>query len=424
MGKGAYMTEKEVHRAEVFSRIAHKQLTRTQAAIELNLSVRQVLRLYKDFRQQGREALRSKRRGKPSNNRISQEIRNQVIDLVSRDIYDGFRPKFMSEKLNELHGIKLSRETARQIMIQTGRWKPNSKKRPIVHQQRKRRARTGELGQIDGSPHAWFESRGEHCSLLVIIDDATGQTFGKFVKTETTAAYMNLIKEYITRFGKPRAFYSDKHSIFRINRKDCLKNSLKTQFGRAMQELDIELICANSPQAKGRVERVSSTLQDRLVKELRLAGVNTIEEANEFLEKTNYWEKHNALFSVPPACAEDAHRSLKPTEVLEDILCEKEFRKLSKNFEFQYKNIIYQINPEHQSRSLKCAYVTVVERMDGTVSVEYKGRKIGFKEYYKQDRVGEEIQSKEIANALKERKPRVVPKNHPWKRSRFHPYAA
>jgi hypothetical protein len=415
MGEGAYMTEKEVLRAEVFARIAHKQITMTKAAEELNLSRRQVIRLYKDFKKIGREALRSKRRGKPSNNRISQDIRDQVADLVARDKYEGFRPKFMSEKLYELHDIKLSRETVRQIMIQVDRWNPNNKKRPVAHQQRKRRARYGELVQIDGSPHDWFEGRGNRCNLLVYIDDATGRTFGKFTEVESTIAYMDMTREYITRFGKPRSFYSDKHSIFRINHKNCLKEDLKSQFGRALKDLDIGLICANSPQAKGRVERANKTLQDRLVKELRLANISTIEEANRFLDKTKYWDKHNGLFSIQAASKENAHRELQSSEVLEDVLCLKWLRKVSKNFELQHDKIIYQISPEDHSRGLRNAYVSVLEKVDGSICIEHQGRKIRFKEYYKQDIVGEEVNSKEIERFLKGKKPIIVSQNHPWK---------
>jgi len=418
------MTEKEVQRAEVFAMIVHKQITKTEAAEKLNLSLRQVLRLCKDFKRVGREALLSKKRGKPSNRRIPQETRDLVADLVARDLYRGFRPKFMSEKLNEIHKIKLSRETVRQIMIQADRWQPNRKKRPVAHQQRKRRARFGELIQIDGSPDHWFEERGPSCTLLVYIDDATGRTFGKFTEVESTNAYMDITREYITRFGKPKSFYSDKHSIFRINQENCVKEDLKTQFGRALKELGIELICANSPQAKGRVERANRTQQDRLIKELRLASISTIEEANRFLEEKKYWDKHNELFSVQATCSENAHRELQSSDVLDDILCSKCLRKVSKNFELQYNNVIYQINPEDQSTGIKCSYVSVLERTDGTISIEYKGRKIKFKEYYKQDCVGKVVNSKEIERFLKEKKPRVVSRNHPWKRGRKYPYAA
>lgn len=419
MGEGDYMTKKEVLRAEIFVRIAHKQITKTRAAEELKLSLRQVLRLYKSYKEIGNSALRSKRRGKPSNHHTPKDLWNEAANIIARDIYAGFGPTLMSEKLDALHGMKLSRETVRKIMIQIGRWEPNSIKRPVVHQQRMRRARYGELVQIDGSPHNWFEDRGKRCNLLVYIDDATGRTFGKFCKVESTEAYMDITREYIKRFGKPRSFYSDKHGIFRVNHPNCFKEEMITQFGRALKELDIELICANSPQAKGRVERANGTLQDRLVKELRLAKITTIEEANKFLEETGYWEKHNDKFSVPPVSSENAHRECPSKEALDSIFCAKSVRKITKNFELQYKNVIYQICPEDQLRSLRYANVTVLEGLDGTISIEHKGRKIAFKEYYKQKYVGEEVNSKEIERFLKGKKVRVVPPNHPWRRRKF-----
>jgi hypothetical protein len=418
VGEGAYMTNKEVHRAEIFARMDCKQMTRVQAAEELKLSLRQIIRLYKEYKKCGRDALRSKRRGKPGNHRVPAETRGQVADLVSRELYQGFRPKFMREKLLEIHNINLSRETVRQIMIEVGVWNPNGKKRPVAHQQRKRRARYGELVQIDGSPHKWFEDRGERCTLLVYIDDATGRTFGKFAQVESTEAYMDITREYIKRFGIPRSFYSDKHGVFRVNREGCLKEELITQFGRATRELGIELICANSPQAKGRVERANRTLQDRLVHDLRIEGVKTIEEANKFLESTRYWEKHNDRFSVQAISGENVHKQSPSNSVLDNILCIKYARKISKNFELQYNNVIYQICPEYQVKSLRYAHVTVLEKTDGTINIEHDGKKLGFRKYCQQDYIGQEMTSKEIERFLTERKPRVVPLDHPWKRKR------
>jgi hypothetical protein len=424
MGEEAYMIKKEVHRAEIFARIAHKQITKTEAAKELNLSLRQVLRLYGSFKKVGRDALRSRKRGKPSNHQMSKEVKDQVADLISRDIYKGFRPTIMSEKLYEIHGIKISRETVRQIMLHAGTWKSNSKKRPVVHQQRKRRARYGELVQIDGSPHDWFEGRGERCTLLVYIDDATGRTFGKFAEVESTEAYMDITRDYILQFGLPRSFYSDKHSTFRVNRENCLKKDVVTQFGRSLRELEIELICANSPQAKGRVERANLTLQDRLVKEMRLAGISSIEEANKFLKTENYWDKHNRRFSVPPISTENAHRECPSKMVLDRVFCFKSTRKLTRNFELQYKNSIYQICPEDQLRGLLRAQVTVLEKLDGTISIEFKGKKIGFRMWYEQDFVGKEVDSKEIERFLKGRRQSNVPLNHPWKGKRSLSYSS
>lgn len=424
MEKGAYMTKKEVDRAEVFLRIAQKRITKTQAAEELDLSLRQILRLYKDYKKHGRNVLCSKKRGKKGNRQLSPSIKEQVQDLVVRDIYAGFGPTFMCEKLNEVHLIKISRESTRKIMIQNSVWSAKSKKRSVVHQQRKRRARYGELIQIDGSPHDWFEDRGERCSLLVYIDDATGRTYGKFVEVESSAAYMDVTREYICRFGIPRCFYSDKHGIFRVNRTGCVKEKSLTQFGRALKELEIQLICASSPQAKGRVERANKTHQDRLVKELRLAGVRTIDEANKFLIETRYWDKHNEKFAIPPTSQENAHREISSKVCLEEILCFKDVRKVSKNLELQYENIIYQICPEDHLRGLSGAKVTILKKLDGTITIEHRRRKVSFREYHRQVYVGKEVNSKEIDRFLKEKQTRSVPDSHPWKRKYNHNVAA
>lgn len=418
MREEAYMTKMEVHRAEVFARSAQGHITKTQVAQELNISLRQVLRLNKEYVRIGREALRSKRRGKPSNHQLPHGVEERVIDLVAREAYAGFRPTYMCEKLLELHRIKLSKETVRRLMIQAGVWSAKNKKRPVVHQQRRRRARYGELVQIDGSPHDWFEDRGERCSLLVYIDDATGRTYGKFAPTESSEAYMDITGEYIKKFGIPRCFYSDKHGIFRINRPGYTKEMALTQFSRALKELNIELICANSPQAKGRVERANRTLQDRLVKDMRTAGVTNIEEANRFLEKSAYWAQYNKKFAIEPVSKEDAHRCIPSGCKLEEILCFKEARVVTKNLELQYDNVIYQILPEDWSRGLCGARVSIIKKLDGSIFIEYKGRKIRFKEYGKQIYAGSEVDTKQIDRFLREKLPRVVPANHPWKRGR------
>ena len=247
------------------------------------------------------------------------------MELVACEAYFGFRPTFMTEKLEELHQIKISRETTRQIMIESGVWMAKNKKSPVIHQQRERRHCCGELVQIDGSPHAWFEDRGEPCTLLVYIDDATGRTYGKFAEAETTAAYMIATREYIKKYGRPLAFYSDKYSVFRINIPGSTRKESLTQFGRALKELEIKLIYANSPQAKGRVERANQTLQDRLVKELRLRNISTIEEGNRYLEE--FFCKHNEKFMMNPKKEIDLHQAALPDDALDKILCMKEYRK-------------------------------------------------------------------------------------------------
>jgi transposase len=398
MEKGIYMTEKEVRRTEIFIMIGEGRLSQVNAAKELNLSLRQIQRLYKAYKILGIKALCSQKRGRPSNHKLPDFLVARIKELISCEIYTGFGPTFMGEKLLERHGIKVSRETLRHLMSLEGIWRPCNKKRPAIHQQRQRRARYGELLQIDGSPHAWFEDRGEKCVLLVFIDDATGHTFGKFFESETSAAYMATTREYITKYGKPLSLYSDKHGIFRINKPGCIRKENFTQFGRAVEELEIKLICANSPQAKGRVERANQTLQDRLVKELRLAKINTIEEANRFLEI--FWADHNRRFAVTPANQEDAHRQIGNLD-LNKILCEKHYRKISKNLEISFENTIYQIMTERTSRELMGAQVSIIKTIDGALFLEYKGKSLAFKKYSEQVANGEEVTSKEIEKYLK-----------------------
>ncbi len=414
MSKEINMTNHELSRADIFSDISHEKITQAEAARVLNISFRHLQRLYSSYKKLGIMSLVSKQRGKPSNHQLSPIVKARVSELVTTELYKGFRPTFMCEKLHELHGIKISVETTRQLMIANGVWEANKKKRPVIHQQRKRRARFGELNQIDGSPHTWFEDRGDPCVLINFVDDATGLTYGNFFKAETTKAYMITVKKYIKKYGRPLAFYPDKHSIFRINKPGCVKAELITQFGRACKELDIELICANSPQAKGRVEKNNSTQQDRLVKELRLAGINTIKEANVFLDNI-YWDKFNAKFVIQPEIKMDAHREILPEHDLDKILCYKEHRILSKNLELQYKNIIYQIILEKPSWELRRAKVMVIECLGGEIYIEYKGKYLPFKIHSQQEFNGNEVNSKEMDRFLKKKKNRKVPSHHPWK---------
>jgi len=380
-----------------------------------SISERHVRRLYAEFLKFGIVSLASKQRGQPSNHQLPAGIKAQLSELVTIELYLGFGPTFMCEKLHERHGLKISIETTRKLMIQNGVWIPHKKKCPVIHQQRKRRARCGELVQIDGSPHAWFEDRGDPCVLISFVDDATGQTYGRFFKTETTRAYMITAWIYFSKYGRPLAFYSDKHSIFRVNRPGCLKKDLITQFGRACKELEIDPICANSPQAKGRVERNNRTQQDRLIKELRLQGINTMEEANEYLDNV-YWDKFNKQFAVSPESSKDAHRKLLPVHNLKKILSYRQQGKLSKNLEVQCDNVIYQIVQKTPSRRLQKARVTIIKTIDGEVYIEHNGKNLPFKVFSQQEICGKIVDSKKIDTFFKEKKIKKVPFSHPWKK--------
>lgn len=411
--KEVYMTQPEISRGDIFSKINQNKMTQQKAAELLGLSERHVRRLYAKFKEFGIISLISQQRGKPSNHQLPTGLKAQISELITIELYKDFGPTFMCEKLEERHGIKISVGTTRKLMIENGVWQTHRKKRPVIHQQRKRRARCGELVQIDGSPHAWFEDRGEKCVLISFVDDATGRTYGKFFKSETTAAYMITARTYFSKYGRPLAFYSDKHSIFRVNRPGCLKKELITQFARACKELEIETICAHSPQAKGRVEKNNQTQQDRLVKELRLAGISTIDQANEFLDNF-YWDTYNAKFAVLPESSKDAHRELLREHNLKKILSHKRQSTLSKNLEIQCDNVIYQITVENGARILQRAKVTVIKSIDGEVYIEHNGKELPFKIYSQQEVSGKVVDPKELDTFFNERKRKKPSYTHPW----------
>ena len=257
MEKLLTMSANELSRLEVMQGLEDRRLKQKEAAEILGVSVRQIKRLLSKYRKDGASGLVSQRRGKASNNQLSAEVKQKGLDLL-KGKYRGFGPTLAREKLVEVDGLRISDESVRQIMLVEGLWKARKVRKITVHQMRERRACFGELVQIDGSPHAWFEERGPASTLLVAIDDATGQLVGLlFVEHESFHSYACLVKAYFERYGKPVAFYSDKHGIFRVNQASVSAGEALTQFGRAMQDLEIQILCANTPQAKGRVERAN-----------------------------------------------------------------------------------------------------------------------------------------------------------------------
>ena len=409
------MSKKELTRLEVMVRLEEKRLKQREGAERLGISERHVRRLLRKYRKEGERGLISKRRGKASNNRMKPEVKRQAIDIIHSRYHD-FGPTLAHEKLSEVHKLKLSVESVRQIMIAEGLWKPRKAKRQAVHQMRLRRACRGELVQIDGSPHAWFEDRGPECNLLVYIDDATGELMALvFTPSENTVSYLTATRGYLDRHGRPVAFYNDKNSIFKVNTKNALSGSGMTQFGRAMKQLDIEIICANTAQAKGRVERVIETLQDRLVKELRLRGISTLDAANAFAPE--YIEDFNPRFAVQPRSSHDAHRPVLFSEdELNVIFSLQDTRILSKNLTLQYKKVIYQIQTARPTYALRKAQVTVCENAQGDITILYKGKPLNYSVFRKQQRQAEVLTSKEIDTHLKKKKkPHKPAPDHPWR---------
>ncbi len=413
MEKMITMSMGEVDRLRVFEQIKAGILSKTEGSKRLGMCRERVQRLYKKFCKEGVKALISKKRGQPSNNRIPDTVREAVIKTI-REKYSDFKPGFAHEKLTEEHGFKLSDETVRQIMIEVGIWKGKKRQHPKAHQMRLRRSARGELIQLDGSPHDWFEGRREPCCLLVLIDDASSEIMGlRFVENECLQGYFDLVREYIERCGRPVALYADRHSIFQVNISEAESGTGETQFGRAMRSLDIELIPANSPQAKGRVERANQTFQDRLTKEMRLAGVDDIESANAWLPR--FIKKHNRRFAVAPSSSIDAHRKAIPkSAVLDHIFCVQVQRKLSKNLELSYKNVIYQIQTKTPGYSMRGASITVCESPSQIILL-YKNKAQPYKTFDKHNRPKQPVAGKDINVHLDKRtigrKPRP---DHPW----------
>ncbi len=370
------MSYTEIDRLKVIQKVVDKRLKQKDATAALKLSIRQVKRLVRAYNTEGATGLVSKRRGIRPNNAIDDAVRKQAIKLIN-DKYSDFGPTFAHEKLTENHAMSFSVETLRQWMIQAGLWQTKSCKKARIHQSRPRRSREGELVQIDGSPHDWFEGRAPTCTLIVFIDDATSKLLVLlFVPTETTQAYMQALKNHLDKYGRAVAYYSDKHSIFRVNMPD--KNGELTQFSRALKTLDIEPIHANTPQAKGRVERANQTLQDRLVKEMRLAGINNIEQANQFLPA--FIEDYNQRFAVEPSIDDDAHRKvLHSDEELELILSKHYQRKLSKNLTIQFNNTQYQLQGYGNGYRLRGAAITICQAFDGSITLMYNGKTLEYK---------------------------------------------
>jgi transposase len=414
------MSRRELSRLEVIQRVCRKTLTQRRAADLLALSVRQVKRLCRAFKRSGAAALVSRHRGRPSNHRLPEAVITRARELLRERYYD-FGPTLAREKLSEAHGLSLGTETVRQLMIAEGLWRVRRARAAVIHQLRERRAAFGELVQLDGSPHDWFEGRAPRCTLLNFVDDATSRLMHlSFVDAETTFNYFAAVRAYLLEHGKPRSFYSDKLGVFRVNMPAALTGTGLTQFGRAMKELQIELLCAHSPQAKGRVERANQTLQDRLVKELRLRALSSAAEANSYLPE--FVADYNRRFAVAPRCAEDAHRPLSASEDLARILSWCETRVLSKNLTLSYDGRLYQLKTSRAAYTMRGARVEVRETSAGAVSIEYKGRPLPFSLYLEQEREqGRVVEPKLLDAALSrpaagaKRERAGVALSHPWR---------
>lgn len=397
---------KELKRLKVIQDVINKRITQVTAAAIIGLSERQIGRLTKAVRKEGDRGVAHKSRGKTSNRKIAEEVKEKVLRLY-RDKYQDFGPTLANEKLEE-DGIRISEETLRIWLIKEGLWK-QKQKRKTHRQWRERKECFGEMVQMDGSHHDWLEGRCPELVLMAYIDDATSHVFARFYDYEGTMPAMDSFRLYTEENGLPQSLYADKHSTYKSQRKLTIEEELEgveeplSQFGRALDDLGVEMIHAHSPQAKGRVERLFATFQDRVIKEMRLKGIKTKEEANEFLK--SYLPEYNKRFSKQPANETDVH--VRPPEELDlsNYLCIKTERTMRKDNTISHESKLYQIEERVNTRK-----VVIEEHMDGTTRIRGKGLLLRYKE------IEERPKKEEKEKTLKPRKRYIPPKDHPWRR--------
>jgi transposase len=376
------MNQADRDRLVTLKKAKKRLITQRQAAEELGVSVRQVKRLIRDLKARGDKAVIHGLRGKPSNQKIEENIKQEAVRILSTPVYQGFGPTLAAEYLGKKHGIAASKETVRQWMMRAKLWRGKKAKVKAVHIWRPRRSRFGELVQWDTSEHDWLEGRGERLYLIAMIDDATSRILARFVRHDSTAENMKLLWSYLETFGRPVAFYTDKASLFQTAdkrkrdeprvEKDAVEMP-PTQIGRALRELGITWIPAHSPQAKGRVERNFATAQDRLVKGMRVAGVRTIEQANEYLTNDYliWWQRE---LTVEAAHPDDAHRRLEKGHDLAASLSHVETRQVRSDYTLRWDGKLYQIERRAITPGLRRANVRVEQRLDGTLAVHHGER--------------------------------------------------
>ena len=401
------MSVKELRRVHVIRQTMEKQLTQVQAGVVLGLTTRHIRRLIERVVQAGDQGLAHRGRGKPSNRRIPDKVKAMMLKLYEQQ-YGDFGPTLAAEKLAERHGVAVNAETLRGWLLAKGVTHFQRRKRP--HRAwRERRAHGGELIQLDGSHHDWFEGRGPRCVLMAYIDDASSRVFARFYEYEGTIPAMDSFTRYVTRYGIPLAVYADKHTTYQSPAPPTVDEQLvgvkpTSQFGRALDELGVEQIPAHSPQAKGRVERLFKTVQDRLVKELRLAGVSTLEAANRFLD--GYLPIHNRRFTVQPAQAADLHRPRPAHRELNRILGLKTTRCLRKDFTIAHQGRLYQIH-----ETIRAPHVLVEEHVNGTLRITHLGRPLGVHTI-----TSRPVKAATVKPLPRARQPVMPRPDHPWRK--------
>ena len=413
------MSNRNIDRLRVIRDVLDGKLTQIEAGAILKRSDRQIRRLCEKVKRQGNAGIRHGLCGQRSNNRLEVELLEQALSALHDPLWKGFGPTFALEKLDEYYGINLGEGTVRKLMTSSGIWQ--ARHRGARHRSwRPRRICVGMLTQLDGSDHDWFEGRGPRCALIIYIDDATSQVlYGEFAKVEDTLTLMRTTKTYLQKRGRPVAFYVDKDSIYKVNRQASVDEDLRdeypmTQFTRAMSELGVAVIAADSPQAKGRVERGFDTHQDRLVKELRLRGISTMEAANRYLWD-DYTPEHNARYAVDPASSSDVHKPLLAQHDLEKILSLRTERTVYNDFTVRFKKHFLQILSQQPLRVRPKSKVFVEVRLDGSTHVRFKDCYLNFKTLPKRPERPPERRkyAKPGSPAYRYYKPAAA---HPWRR--------
>lgn len=411
------MSQKEVKKYDIIQKVIKKELNGSEAAVLLKLTTRQIRRIKKKVIEFGIKGLIHLNRGKPSNRKIPDDERREIANLLNEH-YPDFGPTFAAEKLEEVHGIKRDKGTVNSIMIAEGLRTRNKKKKEQHREWRQRKAHEGEMIQYDGSYEHWFEDRsGEHC-LLASIDDASGRVWMKFDAHEGVEPTFRYWREYIERFGKPNSIYVDKFSTYSMNHKLAKENpDTLTQFERAMTELNIGIIHAHSPQAKGRIERLFETLQDRLIKELRLNNISTVEAANEFLEK-EYISKFNAKFMVAPRSKSNLHKELNKQEKnkLDSIFSRQYTRVVKNDFTVSHKKNYYQMKKIQIATICKQDIVTVEERMDKSIHFRLRGKYLNYELLPERAKRLNESK-KNTVWVIPKSTAHIPPADHPWRQT-------
>jgi len=407
---------KEIERLETLHRVMDRRLTQVDAAMILRITDRQVRNLIYKIGKHGDKAIAHGNRGREAPNKMPRALEERIAKIVEEK-YPDFGPTLASEKLFERDEIKVGREKLRQIMIAKGIWRVRQRRKKDVHQWRERKPYFGQMVQFDGSHHLWLEDRGPKMVLMGYIDDATNHTFGRFYEYEGVYPAMDSLSHYIKRYGLPRNVYLDKHKTYKTTRQPNLYEELRgegplTQYQGALRDLRIDIIHADSPQAKGRVERLFGTLQDRLIKEMRLAKIKTMDEANKFLEI--YLPVYNERFSKQALKEGDLHKPLPDGMNLREILCLKDIRTINDGYIVRWSGRSFLI--ENASIALRRRKVEVREHFDGEFTIKFNGRYLDFHEVFEPKPARTQPRKKPVNGNEKKKGKYIPPADHPWKK--------